>query len=107
MLPAITPITLTEKAAQEIRYLMQNKNIPVDYGLRILVQGGGGCGGASFRLGFDKLKEGDLHYTFLEVPIFYEKKQMLFLIGLEIDFEERATEKGFVFNLKKAHEMPK
>lgn len=100
-LPTITPITLTPKAAEEIRYIMQNKNIPSEYGLRILVQGGGGCGGASFRLGFDKLKEGDLHYNFLDIPIFYEKRQMLFLIGLEIDFEERQTEKGFVFNMKK------
>jgi iron-sulfur cluster assembly protein len=80
---------------------MQHKNIPEGYGLRVLVQGGGGCGGASFRLGFDKQKDGDLSYSYQNIPIFYEKRQMLFLIGLEIDFEERQTEKGFVFNLKK------
>jgi iron-sulfur cluster assembly protein len=101
MFQEIIPITITTKAAQEISYIMQHKNIPEGYGLRVLVQGGGGCGGASFRLGFDKQKDGDLSYSYQNIPIFYEKRQMLFLIGLEIDFEERQTEKGFVFNLKK------
>ncbi len=97
----IIPITITEKAAHEISDMMQHKNIPQGYALRILVQGGGGCGGATFRLGFDMQKVGDMAYTHKNIPIIYEKRQLLFIIGLEIDFEERQTEKGFVFNLKK------
>ena len=96
----LNPITITSKAAEEIKGIITHKNIPQGYGLRVLVQGGGGCGGAKFKLGFDKLKEGDLSYVEQGITIYYEKKQMMYLIGLEIDFEERIDTKGFVFNIK-------
>ena len=94
----LKPVKITLKAASEIKYIMSNKNIPTDYGLRILVQGGGGCGGAKYRLGFDKRKEGDLAYTEQEILVYYEKRQLMYLMGLEIDFEERIDVRGFVFN---------
>lgn len=94
----LKPVTISEKAASEIKHILSNKNIPADYGLRILVQGGGGCGGAKFRLGFDKQKEGDLVYTEQEILVYYEKRQLMYLMGLQIDFEERADARGFVFN---------
>ncbi len=91
------PVTITAKAVEEIKNMMTNKNVPQGYGLRVLVQGGGGCGGAKFKLGFDKQREGDTAYIFADIPIFYEKRQMMYLLGLEIDFEERNNERGFVF----------
>lgn len=94
----LTPVKITPKAATEIKHIIATKNIPSDYGLRVLVQGGGGCGGAKFRLGFDKFKEGDLTYTAHEIPVYYEKRQLMYLMGLEIDFEERTDARGFVFN---------
>jgi len=94
----LKPVKITIKAALEIKHIISNKNIPADYGLRILVQGGGGCGGAKFRLGFDKYKDGDLTYTEQEILIYYEKRQLMYLMGLEIDFEERTDARGFVFN---------
>jgi iron-sulfur cluster assembly protein len=96
----LNPISITSKAAEEIKGIINYKNIPQGYGLRIMVQGGGGCGGAKFKLGFDKLKEGDLSYIEQEIPVYYEKKQLMYLIGLEIDFQERADTKGFIFNKK-------
>jgi len=96
----LEPIKITPKAQQEIQYIIAHKNIPSDYGLRVLVEGGGGCGGASFRLGFDQLKETDLHYFCNDIAVFYDKRQLIYLIGLEIDFEERNDERGFVFNKK-------
>jgi len=73
----------------------------------LIVQGGNGCSGVNFRLGFDKKKDEDESY-FLEnsannnekLEVIYQKKDTLFLIGLEIDFEERSTEQGFVFQPK-------
>ncbi len=94
----LVPVKITPKAAIEIKYIIAHKNIPAGYGLRVLVQGGGGCGGAKFRLGFDKPKEGDLTYIEQDIPVYYEKRQMMYLMGLEIDFEERADARGFVFN---------
>ncbi len=93
----LNPIEITEQALAEINYIRQNKGIPPKYGLRVMVEGGGGCGGANFRLGFDTLREGDQQYQIGELPIFYEKRQLLYLLGLQIAFEERETERGFVF----------
>ncbi|MFY7789257.1 MAG: HesB/IscA family protein [Thermoflexibacteraceae bacterium] len=97
----IIPITITPKAAEEIRHILHHKNIPAEYALRVVVQGGGGCGGAKFRLGFDKAKEQDEVYEYEGIKVVYEKRQLLYLLGLEIDFEERANERGFVFGSHK------
>lgn len=101
------PVTISEKAFSNIQAILETKNIPKEYGLRLIVQGGTGCSGVNFRLGFDKKKEEDESY-FLENPsdrdkkieVIYQKKDMMFLIGLEIDFEERTDEQGFVFQPK-------
>ncbi|WP_291720673.1 HesB/IscA family protein [Bernardetia sp.] len=101
------PVTISEKAFSNIQAILETKNIPKEYGLRLIVQGGTGCSGVNFRLGFDKKKEEDESY-FLENPsdrdkkieVIYQKKDMMFLIGLEIDFEERTDEQGFVFQSK-------
>lgn len=100
------PVTITDNAFSHIQTILETKNIPKEYGLRLIVQGGNGCSGVNFRLGFDKKKAEDESY-FLENPsthekleIMYQKKDMLFLIGLEIDFEERNKEQGFVFQPK-------
>jgi len=104
------PVTITDNAFLHIQTILETKSIPKEYGLRLIVQGGNGCSGVNFRLGFDKKKEDDESY-FLDNPastsinnqkleIMYQKKDMLFLIGLEIDFEERNKEQGFVFQPK-------
>ncbi len=101
------PVTITDKAFIHIQTILQTKSIPKEYGLRLIVQGGNGCSGVNFRLGFDKKKNEDESY-FLEnsllnnetIEVIYQKKDMLFLIGLEIDFEERNNEQGFVFQPK-------
>lgn len=96
----LQPVTITNAAANEIRYIMQNKGIPEGYALRIIAEGTSGCGGARYRLGFDKLRDGDQQYVTQDIPVLYEKRQMMFLLGLEIDFEDRETERGFIFNRK-------
>ncbi|TAF34214.1 MAG: iron-sulfur cluster assembly accessory protein [Cytophagales bacterium] len=91
------PVTLSERAVLEVKRILEAKKIPQGYALRLVVSGGTGCGGARFKLGFDKPKPEDSAYEQDGVQILYEKRQMLFLIGLRIDFEERENEQGFVF----------
>jgi iron-sulfur cluster assembly protein len=101
------PVTISDKAFSHVQTILETKSIPKEYGLRLIVQGGNGCSGVNFRLGFDKKKAEDESY-FLPNPandnenleVIYQKKDMLFLIGLEIDFEERSSEQGFVFQPK-------
>lgn len=96
MFENIHPVTISARAAGEIRKIMQTKNIPPDYGLRVGIKGGG-CGGASLLLGFDRKKDSDLMYTIDNIPVFVDKKHTLYVIGKEIDFVETADARGFMF----------
>jgi len=92
------PVTLSKAAAVEVKNIMQHKNIPNDYGLRIGMKGGGGCGaGMTHMLGFDKAKASDLMYESEGISIYVEKKHLMYLIGLQVDFYEGADARGFTF----------
>lgn len=93
----LKPVTLSGRAATEVRNIMEKKNIPEGYGLRIGVKGGKGCGGMAYLLGFDKSREGDLTYELDDIPVMVEKKHMMYLIGLEVDFYEGSDARGFTF----------
>ena len=100
-----TPVTLSSAAALEILNIMKNKNIPEEYGLRIGMKGGGGCGaGMSHMLGFDKKKETDLAYEAKGIAIYIEKKHLMYLIGLQVDFYDDAEARGFSFVNPKQNE---
>ncbi|MDN4166517.1 iron-sulfur cluster assembly accessory protein [Cytophagales bacterium LB-30] len=91
------PISISAAAQQEIKKIMASKGIPSDYSLRVGVKGGGGCGGAQFLLGFDKPKEGDTQFNINGIEVLIEKKQTMYLVGLEVDFVEDADARGFTF----------
>jgi iron-sulfur cluster assembly protein len=59
---------------------------------------GGGCSGASFLLGFDKAKAGDEAYSLDTFYVFIEKKHVMYILGIEIDYETGESGTGFVFN---------
>ena len=96
MFENIKPIGLTTRAAEEVRKIMQTKNIPADYGLRVGIRGGG-CGGVSLIIGFDKQKSTDLAYQEEGIDILIDKKHTMYLIGKQVDFYEGADAKGFIF----------
>lgn len=89
------PVQITEKARKEIKDIMQNKKIPAGYGLRVGVKGGG-CG-VTFVLGFDREKENDQKYTIDDIPVYIQKKELMFLVGKQVDFYEGSDARGFVF----------
>ena len=91
------PVTLSPKAAVEVRKIMQTKNIPADYRLRVGVRGGRGCGAATLIIGFDKPKDSDLSYEIEGIPVLVDKKHTMYVIGKEVDFYEGADARGFVF----------
>ena len=97
MFDQLQPVTISSRAADEIRKIMQTKNIPAGYGLRVGVKGGGGCGGVSLILGFDKMKDTDLSYSVDDIPVNIDKKHTLYLIGKEVDFVESEEARGFTF----------
>ncbi|PWJ40121.1 HesB/IscA family protein [Sediminitomix flava] len=95
----LLPLSITDKASKEIQDIMQNKSIPEDYQFRVGMRGSG-CGGAGFFIGFDTKKDDDEIYEINSIKVLVDKKHLMYLLDLEIDFEERVDERGFIFNKK-------
>jgi iron-sulfur cluster assembly protein len=92
----VQPVTISARATEEIKKIMQTKNIPAEYGLRVGIKGGG-CGGVALMIGFDKQKASDLAYTISDIPVYVDKKHTMYLIGKEVDFFEGEDARGFMF----------
>lgn len=90
------PVTISPEAIAEIKNIKHNKNIPSNYALRLGIKGGG-CGTMGFLIGFDTPKTGDDVYEFEGETILIEKKHTMYLLGLELDFENTADARGFLF----------
>ena len=91
-------ISLTEKAATQVRKLMADGNIPASHGLRVGVKGGG-CSGLTYVLGFDENPKAD--DRILEqhgIRVFVDPKSLFFLSGTVLDFSDGLNGKGFVFS---------
>lgn len=90
------PITITPRAAEEIRKIINTKNIPHGYALRVGVKGGG-CG-VTMLIGFDTKKESDRTYTISDIDVLIDRRHAMYVIGKEIDFHESEEAKGFIFS---------
>jgi len=96
------PITVTERAIQEVKKVMDEQKMPAEeHVLRIGVVGGG-CSGFSYSLGFEKKEEGDALndsvYDFFGIQTRVDRKSELYLEGTTVDFHEGLDRRGFVFN---------
>lgn len=91
------PISLSEGATAQLKKLFKDADLPVDYGVRIGVKGGG-CSGFSYVLGFDEVKDKDEIYEMNGMKILMEKAHGLYLLGMEIDWVEGLNNRGFTFN---------
>ena len=97
---SFVPINISDKAITEVKSIMEKKGIPVDYGLRVGIKGAG-CAGISYLIGFDKRKESDVAFVRDGVEVFVEKKHVMYLVGIELDFYEDVDTKGFTFTSSK------
>ncbi len=89
-------INVTEKAASQIRNLMDKEGLK-EHGLRVAVVGGG-CSGLSYKLSFEKqAAEGDTTLEAHGVRIFLDGKSRIFVNGLTLDFSDGLNGTGFVF----------
>lgn len=91
------PVHITPLALAEIKNIVERKSIPAEYGLRLGMRGSG-CSGTSFVIGFDKRKDTDEVFKLEGIEVFVEKKHLMYLFGVEVDFVENDVERGFVFN---------
>lgn len=99
----MAPISLTAGAIDALRRIKNEQQIPDSHGVRVGVKGGG-CSGYTYILGFDESKEKDDVYRLDDFSIFIQKAHALYLIGMEIDWEEGLNNRGFTFNNPNAKE---
>ncbi len=93
----VIPVSLTERAARQVKRILGEEQIPSSHFLRIAVKGGG-CSGLSYSLGFDERTENDQFYTSNGVEMIVDKRHILYLSGISIDFHDGLDARGFVFN---------
>lgn len=92
-------VNITEKAAEEIKRVISDKNMPAETALRIGVAGGG-CSGFQYSLGFDTEMDEvkDLSTEQHGIRVTVDKKSDLFLDGTTIDFYDGLEKRGFTFD---------
>jgi iron-sulfur cluster assembly protein len=94
----IDVVSITARAAQEIRKIKVDNSIPEDHALRLGVKGGG-CSGMSYVLAFDEApKERDTVYQVEGLTVYIDPKSQFYLSGTVLDFSGGLNGKGFVFN---------
>lgn len=90
-------ITVTEKAASEVRRIMSQKQLGGDSGLRLGVKGGG-CSGFSYVMNLEPAAaRGDEIFEAGGLRVFVDPKSYLYLEGTEVDFNDDLSHRGFVF----------
>jgi len=92
-------IVLTEKAANEVKRIIDDQKLEAGTVLRVGVSGGG-CSGFSYALGFDKQfdEKVDSRYEYHGVPVVVDKKSALYLDGTTVDFYDGIEKRGFTFD---------
>lgn len=98
-----TPVQISPNAAREIRKIINKKNIPDGYGLRVGVKGGG-CSGMSYVLGFDKEREKDKVFDIDGITVYMDKRHGLYLMGTTINYHDGLDARGFTFENPNATE---
>ena len=94
------PITLTEKAASEVRRIVaeqqQTGNVPEKIYLRMRVVGGG-CSGFQHKLDLDPVVNPKLDETFdlHGVPVVVDKRSLMYLGDVMVDFHDDLNRRGF------------
>ena len=90
-------MTLTDAAADRVRYLMGRREEPA-VGLRIGIRTGG-CSGMAYQMEF-AAEQNPLDEVVEEkgVTVLIDGRALMFLIGTEMDYVEDKLQSGFVFN---------
>ena len=92
-------ITVTEKAASEVKRVIDEGKFPDGTVLRIGVAGGG-CSGFQYKLTFDETADAAADHLMEQhgLKVAVDKKSDLFLDGTTLDFYDGLEKRGFTFD---------
>ena len=93
----INHISLTEKAANKVRLLLEKEN-KQGYGLRVgIIQGG--CSGYTYDIGLERQpKDNDIVVEEKGVKVFMNPESIVFMKGSTVDYIESLQNAGFKIN---------
>jgi iron-sulfur cluster assembly accessory protein len=90
-------VTLTEKAANKVKQLLEKEN-KQEYGLRVGIIPGG-CSGYTYDIGLEKSpKEEDIVMEDKGVKIFMNPASIAFMKGSTVDYIDSLQNSGFKIN---------
>lgn len=96
-------VTLEESAISEIKRVIVDNKLPAGTGLRLGIKGGG-CAGFTYVFDFaDKADEFDETFVSGEIPVFVDKKSLLYIDGTKVSFNTSLMDRGFKFENPKAN----
>src|SRR5206468_7180730 len=97
--PNIAKIHLTERAARQIRALLEKEGVSPEHGgLRVGVQGGR-CSGLCYAMRLDtQARDRDKIFQEPGARIFVDPKSFLYLHGTTLDYGETPMRGGFVLH---------
>ncbi len=96
-------VQLTERAANQVRKIRSDENLPKELYLRVAVEGGG-CSGLSYKLGFDEKSDEDEVIVSQDMEIIIDPKHMMYLKGISVDYPDGLNARGFTFDNPNATE---
>lgn len=99
----LKPVSLTERAARQVREIKKKENLDKDLYLRVAVEGGG-CSGLSYKLGFDIKTDEDKVVESQGMEIIINPKHLMYLEGIQIDYPDGLDARGFTFDNPNASE---
>jgi iron-sulfur cluster assembly protein len=97
------PVKLTDGAVKQLKSIMEAEKVTEKHALRVGVKGGG-CSGFTYILGFDERDSNDDEFISNGIQVIMNKAHAIYLVGIEIDFQDGLQNRGFTFNNPNAKE---
>lgn len=92
-------IELSERAAKEVRTIIEQNKLPAENTYLRMGVKGGGCSGFSYALDLTESKsDKDEEWQVHGVKLICDPKSFIYLNGVTVDFKDELTGRGFVFN---------
>ncbi len=96
------PVCFTKGALEELIRLKKSLHVE-DQKLRVGVKGGG-CSGLSYLLAFDQATDKDRLFEIQGLEVIMEPAHVMYVLGMEIDYQQGLDSRGFTFNNPNAKE---
>lgn len=89
-------ISITDRAAEQIKYLITKREKPTA-GIKVRVKSGG-CSGLAYKIEYaDNIEKFDEIVTDKDVTVVIDPKAVMYLLGSTMDYVKEKMKEGFVF----------